>query len=96
MMMMNCLEDFNDQLRKLQQEGVNRQDKEALEILRMQVRNITDMLDDERRRMFAMMQILEENRTFSRAADPLQGMLSSKQREIDAWEDILSTINRLM
>lgn len=94
--MMNYLEDVNDMLRRLQMDGVNRQDKETLETLRMQVRNITDILDDERRRMFVMVQILEENRTFSRVTEPLQAMMSSKQREIDAWEDILSTINRLM
>lgn len=95
-MIMNCLEDFNDVLRRMQNEGINRQDKETLETLRMQVRNIMDILDDERRRMFAIMQILEENRTFSRATDPLQAMLSSKQREINAWEEIQSTINRMM
>ena len=94
--MMNYLEDFNDALRRLQMDGVNQQDKETLETLKMQVRNITDILNDEHRRLFKMIQMLEENRTFSRAAETLQAARSSKQREINAWEDISSTINRLM
>lgn len=93
---MNYLEDFNDALRRLQMDGVNQQDKETLETLKMQVKNITDILDDEHRRLFKMIQILEENRMFSRAAETLQAARSFKQREIDAWEDISSTINRLM
>lgn len=95
--MLNYLEQFKDTLRRLQQEGVNRRDKEeTLQYMLRCVRQLLEAQDEEKRKIAQMLQAMGDNRTFSRSMEPLQMMYNMKRREFEMWEEVESTIKRLM
>lgn len=90
------LEEFSTMLRKLQNSGVNQYDKEIIMQMLSQTNQIVDILDDEGRRMNAMISMMDSSRTFGMCMEAMTSALNKKRQEIEAWEDIRMMMRRLM
>lgn len=97
-MMMNYLEEMRSNLRRLmyEEQEMTRRDYEAVEEMRGAVKAILENVEDEVSKMTRMSYTIQENRTFYHSAEPLQAAISEKKRELEAWEEIYSTLNNLL
>ena len=91
-----ALEELSTMLRRLQNTGVAQYDKEIIMQMLSQVNQMMENLDDECRKMNAMMNMMDSNRTFGMCMDAMMSALNMKRQEMAAWEDIQMMMRRLM
>ncbi len=91
-----ALEELSTMLRRLQNTGVDQYDKEIIMQMLSQVNQMMENLDDECRKMNAMMNMMDSNRTFGMCMDAMMSALNMKRQEMAAWEDIQMMMRRLM